>query len=200
MNIDTEPTSSAGAFPLLDATEARIVGCLIEKAAITPEVYPLTINAIVSACNQKTSRDPIMQLETGTVAHALRQLEERLVAADDQLAVWEVLWAGAREFGFCRVRLSLCGAVYSGGSESRSASSSDGHYREEEVSSASWSLRIPITDQDYVNLVREFQTEELPHGVAPLIEMLRRVLGQKAISLRDEQAPNLMDELSALGN
>lgn len=130
----------------------------------------------------------------------LRQLEERLVAADDQLAVWEVLWAGAREFGFCRVRLSLCGAVYSGGSESRSASSSDGHYREEEVSSASWSLRIPITDQDYVNLVREFQTEELPHGVAPLIEMLRRVLGQKAISLREEQAPNLMDELSALGN
>ena len=80
------------------------------------------------------------------------------------------------------------------------ASSSDGHYREEEVSSASWSLRIPITDQDYVNLVREFQTEELPHGVAPLIEMLRRVLGQKAISLRDEQAPNLMNELSALGN
>jgi uncharacterized protein YceH (UPF0502 family) len=80
VNIDTEPTSSAGAFPLLDATEARIVGCLIEKAAITPEVYPQTINAIVSACNQKTSRDPIMQLETGTVAHALRQLEERSLA------------------------------------------------------------------------------------------------------------------------
>ncbi|HVT32506.1 MAG TPA: YceH family protein [Rhodanobacteraceae bacterium] len=68
---------SSGTFPLLDATEARILGCLIEKAAITPEVYPLTINAIVVACNQKTSRDPIMQLETGTVAHALRQLEER---------------------------------------------------------------------------------------------------------------------------
>lgn len=77
VNTNTEPAASAGTFPQLDATEARIVGCLIEKAAITPEVYPLTINAVVVACNQKTSRDPIMQLETGAVAHALRQLEER---------------------------------------------------------------------------------------------------------------------------
>jgi uncharacterized protein YceH (UPF0502 family) len=76
VNPDTESAASGGTFPLLDATEARILGCLIEKAAITPEVYPLTINATVVACNQKTSRDPIMQLETGAVAHALRQLEE----------------------------------------------------------------------------------------------------------------------------
>ena len=62
---------------LLDATEARIIGCLIEKAAITPEVYPLTVNAVVSACNQKTSREPVMHLETGAVAHALRKMEER---------------------------------------------------------------------------------------------------------------------------
>jgi uncharacterized protein YceH (UPF0502 family) len=59
----------------LDATDARILGCLIEKAAITPEVYPLTINAIVAACNQKTSREPLMQLEPGAVAHALRGME-----------------------------------------------------------------------------------------------------------------------------
>ncbi|MGH8171795.1 MAG: YceH family protein [Rhodanobacteraceae bacterium] len=64
-------------FPSLDATEARIIGCLIEKAAITPEVYPLTVNAIVSASNQKTSREPLMHLEMGAVAHALRVLEDR---------------------------------------------------------------------------------------------------------------------------
>jgi uncharacterized protein YceH (UPF0502 family) len=61
----------------LDAAEARIIGCLIEKAAITPEVYPLTVNAVVSACNQKTSREPVMHLETGAVAHTLRVLEDR---------------------------------------------------------------------------------------------------------------------------
>jgi uncharacterized protein YceH (UPF0502 family) len=71
------PATPAAEIVLLDATEARILGCLIEKAAITPEVYPLTVNAVVSACNQKTSREPVMHLETGAVAHALRKMEER---------------------------------------------------------------------------------------------------------------------------
>lgn len=63
--------------PVLDAIEARILGCLIEKAATTPDAYPLTENAVVMACNQKTSREPVMHLETGAVAHALRALESR---------------------------------------------------------------------------------------------------------------------------
>ncbi|HEV7489336.1 MAG TPA: DUF480 domain-containing protein [Rhodanobacteraceae bacterium] len=71
------PASPAAEILLLDATEARILGCLIEKAAITPEVYPLTVNAIVAACNQKTSREPVMHLETGALAHALRRMEDR---------------------------------------------------------------------------------------------------------------------------
>lgn len=57
--------------------EARIVASLVEKEATTPDAYPLTVNAIVLACNQKTSRDPVMQLEPGEVGHALRQLETR---------------------------------------------------------------------------------------------------------------------------
>jgi uncharacterized protein YceH (UPF0502 family) len=61
----------------LDPIEARIIGCLVEKAATTPEAYPLTENAILVACNQKTSREPVMQLEPGAVAHALRALEGR---------------------------------------------------------------------------------------------------------------------------
>jgi hypothetical protein len=63
--------------PQLTAVEARILGCLVEKAATTPDVYPLTLNNIVLACNQKTARDPITAYDTGEVGHALRQLEPR---------------------------------------------------------------------------------------------------------------------------
>ena len=61
----------------LDPVEARILGCLVEKAATTPDTYPLTINSLVSACNQKTSRDPLMNLSPGEIGHALRQMAER---------------------------------------------------------------------------------------------------------------------------
>lgn len=62
---------------LLSAIEARILGCLIEKEATTPEQYPLTLNAIHLACNQKTNREPIMELSLGDVGHSLRQLDPR---------------------------------------------------------------------------------------------------------------------------
>jgi uncharacterized protein YceH (UPF0502 family) len=64
------------AQPQLNTIEARILGCLIEKAAITPDVYPLTVNAAVAACNQKTSREPLMNLELGAVGHALRVMAD----------------------------------------------------------------------------------------------------------------------------
>lgn len=63
------------ALPLLSAAEARVLGCLIEKEATTPDTYPLTVNAAHVAANQKTARDPLMALEVGEVNHALRQLE-----------------------------------------------------------------------------------------------------------------------------
>jgi uncharacterized protein YceH (UPF0502 family) len=63
----------------LTALEARVLGCLIEKAATTPEVYPLTLNATHLACNQKTNRDPIMNAELGAVGQALRTLEDKRV-------------------------------------------------------------------------------------------------------------------------
>lgn len=66
--------------PLLTAAEARALGCLIEKEATTPDVYPLTIAATQSAANQKTAREPLMALETGAVNHALRQLEAKGLA------------------------------------------------------------------------------------------------------------------------
>ena len=71
---------AANALPLLSAAEARALGCLIEKEATTPDVYPLTIAAVLSAANQKTAREPLMALETGAVNHALRQLEAKGLA------------------------------------------------------------------------------------------------------------------------
>jgi hypothetical protein len=59
----------------LNSTEVRILGCLIEKQATSPETYPLTLNALVIACNQKTSRDPVMSLTQGQVGLSLRALE-----------------------------------------------------------------------------------------------------------------------------
>lgn len=65
------------AFATLSAIEARILGCLIEKEATTPEVYPLTENAVALACNQKTNREPVLELEPGEVGHALRGMTDK---------------------------------------------------------------------------------------------------------------------------
>lgn len=87
MSSDSSHSDTAGAAPaftLLTATEARILGSLVEKQATTPEAYPLTVNSLVLACNQKTSREPVMALEAGEVGHSLRQMEQaRLVRIVD---------------------------------------------------------------------------------------------------------------------
>ena len=62
---------------VLNTIEARVLGCLVEKQATTPDVYPLTLNALHLACNQKTNRDPLMNTELGDVGHALHTLEEK---------------------------------------------------------------------------------------------------------------------------
>jgi uncharacterized protein YceH (UPF0502 family) len=61
----------------LNAIEARLLGSLIEKQATTPESYPLTLNAMVLACNQKTSREPVMNVTPGQAGQSLRNLESR---------------------------------------------------------------------------------------------------------------------------
>ncbi|HWH85476.1 MAG TPA: DUF480 domain-containing protein [Pseudomonas sp.] len=74
MTTEQESTSEQ---PRLNATEIRILGALIEKQATNPETYPLTLNALVLACNQKTSREPVMNLNQGQVGQSLRTLESR---------------------------------------------------------------------------------------------------------------------------
>ena len=68
--MDTPP------LPLLNAIEARVLGSLIEKKELTPDVYPLTLNAAQAAANQKTAREPVMALEPSDIHRAFKTLQE----------------------------------------------------------------------------------------------------------------------------
>jgi hypothetical protein len=61
----------------LTADEARVIGCLLEKQVTTPEQYPLSVNAVMLACNQKSNRDPVMSLSESDVQDLLDQLVKR---------------------------------------------------------------------------------------------------------------------------
>ncbi|EQC2549141.1 MAG: YceH family protein [Enterobacter sichuanensis] len=61
----------------LNATEARVIGCLLEKQVTTPEQYPLSVNAVTMACNQKTNREPVMNLSEHEVQDVLDALVKR---------------------------------------------------------------------------------------------------------------------------
>lgn len=68
----------------LDRVEIRVLGCLLEKQQATPEYYPLTLNALVAACNQRSNRNPVLRLSEREISVALRRLaEDRLVKRDD---------------------------------------------------------------------------------------------------------------------
>ena len=58
----------------LTQNEARVIGCLMEKSIVTPEQYPLSLNALVNACNQKSSREPVLSLEQNVVQRAVNDL------------------------------------------------------------------------------------------------------------------------------
>ncbi len=61
----------------LSPLEARVIGCLIEKQITTPDQYPLSLNALVAACNQKSNRHPLMELDEAAVQNTLDQLARR---------------------------------------------------------------------------------------------------------------------------
>jgi len=78
---------------VLSDIEARVLGCLVEKEIATPEYYPLSLNALVHACNQKSNREPLMNLEEDSVRQALRALGEQALArsasGDSRVAKYE---------------------------------------------------------------------------------------------------------------
>jgi uncharacterized protein YceH (UPF0502 family) len=78
----------------LTDTEVRVLGALIEKDITTPEYYPLSLNALVNACNQKSNRDPVMQLDEDAVRDALDGLQQQRMAgpargADSRVTKYE---------------------------------------------------------------------------------------------------------------
>lgn len=68
----------------LNSHEQRVLGCLLEKAVLTPDQYPLSLNALVNACNQKSSRQPVMTLEPGEVQRAIRSLQDKHLLRSDE--------------------------------------------------------------------------------------------------------------------
>jgi uncharacterized protein YceH (UPF0502 family) len=66
--------------PVLNKVEIRVLGSLIEKDVTTPDYHPLSLNALVNACNQKSNRDPAMNLDEGTVRDGLSALNEKGLA------------------------------------------------------------------------------------------------------------------------
>ncbi len=79
---------------VLNEIECRVLGSLVEKDITTPDYYPLSLNALVNACNQKNNRDPVMQLDEETVRQALASLAEKRLAgsasgADSRVTKYE---------------------------------------------------------------------------------------------------------------
>jgi uncharacterized protein YceH (UPF0502 family) len=94
----------------LAPSEARVLGALIEKEVTTPEYYPLSLNALINACNQKSNREPVMDLDEEAVRQALHGLEDlrlagRARSADGRVAKYEH-WLG-EAFNFSRAETAL---------------------------------------------------------------------------------------------
>src|SRR5579871_6714674 len=66
----------------LTPLEARVIGCLIEKEVTTPDQYPLSLNALTNACNQKTNREPVLDLPESTVQQAVDSLMKKYLVSD----------------------------------------------------------------------------------------------------------------------
>jgi uncharacterized protein len=96
----------------LTAFEVRVLGALIEKGITTPEYYPLSLNALVNACNQKSSREPVMELSEADVRSALFELEQRglvRVLADSRVSKFEHLAYG--KLGLGRPEIAVLGLL-----------------------------------------------------------------------------------------
>ena len=69
-------------LPELSLHETRVIGCLVEKQITTPEQYPLSLNALTNACNQKSNRDPVLDLDEATVQQLVDQLIKKRLASE----------------------------------------------------------------------------------------------------------------------
>jgi len=95
---------------LLTTAEARVLGALLEKESTTPEYYPLSLNALVNACNQRSNREPVMSLDEDDTRQALHGLEDKHLAGAARSAEGRVTkyehWLG-EAFNFSRAEAAL---------------------------------------------------------------------------------------------
>ena len=90
---------------VLTRAEARVLGALVEKEVTTPDYYPLSLNALINACNQRSNREPVMDLDEEAVRQALHGLEDKKLAGDGRVAKYEH-WVG-EVFNFNRAETAL---------------------------------------------------------------------------------------------
>ncbi len=111
---------------MLTPIEARVLGCLIEKEATTPAGYPLSLNALKTACNQKTSRDPVMDLSESTVQDTVDALIRKTLVSGRSSSGSRVPKYAHRlhdrlnpEFDFSRPELAVMGMLFLRGPQTR---------------------------------------------------------------------------------
>ena len=95
---------------VLTAAQARVLGALVEKEVTTPDYYPLSLNALINACNQRSNREPVMDLDEETVRQALHALQDLRLAGpahglDSRVSKYEH-WLGEK-FNFSRAETAL---------------------------------------------------------------------------------------------
>jgi uncharacterized protein YceH (UPF0502 family) len=152
-------------------SEARILGCLIEKEATTPDVYPLTLNSLLSACNQKSAREPVMDLDADELMTAIDSLiDETLVSTwksdHNRMAKYQhkLRHRASDNFNFSPPELAVLGVLFLRGPQTL------GEIR---------TRCARIHEFDNLNAVQDVLTalEANPHG--PYTTMLARQVGRK---------------------
>ena len=152
---------------LLSFPETRVLGCLIEKELTTPDYYPMTLNSIVTACNQTTNREPVVAFDDRTVQDALDTLREKKMAT-------VIFGAGSRvqkyrhdfldHYELSRRELALQGVLLLRGPQT------PGEHRQRAERMAGGLPGLPET---------EACLEELARGASPLIRSIPAGLGRK---------------------
>lgn len=203
---------------LLNEYEVRVLGALVEKKITTPEYYPLTLNSLINACNQKSSRDPVVSYDETTVQKALNSLREKKLAyvfsgADARVAKYGHLFPEAMDLSHAETALMcvlmLRGAQTPGELRTRTTSlySFDSL---EDVELALQSLmdtdvrkdplvvklpRQPGTKESrYAHLLAgEINLEQLPVMAAP-----RAATASSTASVKEERIASLEAEVAAL--
>lgn len=150
----------------LNSIQLRVLGCLIEKQSLTPEQYPLTLNALRTACNQKTARQPVTNYTEGEVGHTVRELEALGLVREEwgaRVARYEHL--AGKAFGLQSKGLALLCPLMLRGPQTLNELKTNSH------------RLFEFEDLDDVQYVLQRLAEHEP----PLVMLLPRLPGQKEV-------------------